>query len=246
MPYGRSKLAARDDTRSSSVATLRPLASESLRELENLRAINAHLLRELAEMKAREAETQRLADRDGLTGLYNRRRMLELLDSAINDAVLEGQYVGLLFIDLNGFKAVNDEYGHAAGDRLLTTVAARISARVRTGDIVCRYGGDEFVVILPSAPDPLAVSKVADAIRERVSLPYWISGDEQHLTAAIGESLYPHDGENAATLLHRADAAMYRLKARLARPLVSLGSMPQPRLARRRNDKSKSRASGAL
>jgi diguanylate cyclase (GGDEF)-like protein len=245
MAYARTKLTVSDDTRSQAVATLRRIGSEGLREVDTLRALNAHLLRELAALKEREAETQRLADRDGLTGLYNRRRMLELLESAINEAVLQGQYVGLLFIDLNGFKAINDEYGHSAGDKILITVAARIAARVRTGDIVCRYGGDEFVVVLPSAPDPLAVSRVADAIRERVSLPYWINGEEQHLTAAIGESLYPHDGENAEVLLHRADAAMYRLKARLARPVVSLGSQPQLRPARRRNDKSKPRASGA-
>jgi diguanylate cyclase (GGDEF)-like protein len=245
MAYGRTKSDASEDTRPAALAALRRIGSEGIREVDTLRSMNARLLREIAALKAREAETQRLADRDGLTGLYNRRRMLELLEAAISEAVLQRQYVGLLFIDLNGFKAVNDEYGHAAGDKLLITVAARISARVRTGDIVCRYGGDEFVVVLPSAPDPLAVSRVADAIRERVSLPYWINGEEQHLTAAIGESLYPHDGENAAVLLHRADAAMYRLKSRLARPMVSLGSQPQERLARRRNDKSKSRASGA-
>jgi diguanylate cyclase (GGDEF)-like protein len=247
---GRSKVALGEDLRRAVRSPLRGIASDGRREgqrreLERLRAMNALLLRELAELKAREAETQRLADRDGLTGVYNRRRMLELLELAITDAVRQGQYVGLLFIDLNGFKAINDEYGHAAGDKVLTTVAARISARVRNGDIVSRYGGDEFVVVLPSAPDPLAVTRVADSIRERVSLPYWINGEEQHLTAAIGESLYPHDGENAALLLRRADEAMYRLKARIARPMVSLGHTPEQRLSRRRNDKSKPRASGA-
>ena len=207
-------------------------------ELENLRATNARLLRELAALKEREAQTQRLADRDGLTGLYNRRRMKELLDSAIAEAAPQSQCVGLLFIDLNGFKGVNDEYGHAAGDKILTTVATRIAARVRTGDFVCRYGGDEFVVILPSVPDADAVTHVADTIRERVALPYWIRGCEQHLTAAIGESRYPHDGKSADELLQRADQAMYRLKARLERPMLSFGSTPPQRLSRRRNDKS--------
>jgi diguanylate cyclase (GGDEF)-like protein len=164
--------------------------------------------------------------------------MLELLEAAIAEAALQWQYVGLLFIDLNGFKGINDEYGHAAGDRILTTVAMRIAARVRTGDFVCRYGGDEFVVILPSVPDAAAVTRVADTIRQRVALPYWIQGNEQHLTAAIGETMYPHDGENAAELLHRADQAMYRLKARLARPMVSLGSVPHHPPSRRRNDRS--------
>jgi diguanylate cyclase (GGDEF)-like protein len=220
------------------------MSATELREIESLRAINAHLLREIAALKAREAETQRLAERDGLTGLYNRRRMLELLEAAISDAVLQDLHVGLLFIDLNGFKAINDKYGHAAGDEILTTVATRMSARVRTGDICCRYGGDEFVVILPGVPDPFPVSRVADAIRERVSLPYWIGNEQQQLTATIGESMYPYHGENAAKLLHRADEAMYRLKARIVRPTSTVPPAPQARLARRRNDKSKPRPGG--
>jgi len=246
MAYGRSKMLLNGDVMPS-VAPLRSVVrnpNDARRELEILRATNAHLLRELAALKEREAQTQRLADRDGLTGLYNRRCMLELLESAIAEAAQQSQSVGLLFIDLNGFKGINDEYGHAAGDKILTTVATRITARVRTGDLVCRYGGDEFVVVLPSVPDAAGVSRVADMIRERVALPYWIQGNEQHLTAAIGESMYPRDGESAEVLLHRADQAMYRLKTRLARPMVSLGATPYQRLSRRRNDKSKPRVDG--
>src|SRR5476651_1552561 len=142
---------ARRAGRSSDVSlhAVSPIADE----LANLRAINAHLLQELVTLRAREAQAQRLADQDGLTGLYNRRRMLELLESAIADAARKEQCVGLLFIDLNGFKGINDEYGHAAGDKILTTVATRIAARVRNSDVVCRYGGDEFVVVLPCVPD---------------------------------------------------------------------------------------------
>jgi diguanylate cyclase len=145
---------------------------------------------------------------------------------------------------LNGFKAINDKFGHAAGDKILTTVATRISSRVRAGDICCRYGGDEFVVVLPGVPDPFPVSRVADAIRERVSLPYWIGNEQQQLTASIGESMYPYHGENAAKLLHRADEAMYRLKARIVHPSSNAAPAPQQRLTRRRNDKSKPRTGG--
>jgi diguanylate cyclase (GGDEF)-like protein len=249
MAYVRSKsLAGSERTRLSLRDVIRDARGESVRiergELESLRDTNAGLMREIVELRAREAESQRLAERDGLTGLYNRRCMLQSLASSITEAAHSGQSVGLLFIDLNGFKAINDVYGHAAGDKILITVAKRIAARVRTGDIVCRYGGDEFVVILPNVPDAAAVTRVADTIRERIALPYWINGEEQHLTAAIGESRYPQDGDSAEVLLHRADLAMYRLKARLGRPLLSLGSSPQPRLARRRNDQAKTRPGG--
>ena len=211
--------------------------TEERRELEMLRATNARLLQELSELKEREAQALQLADRDGLTGLFNRRRMLELLDVAITEASAQWQHVGLLFIDLNGFKGVNDEYGHATGDKVLITAAARISARVRIGDFVGRYGGDEFVVVLPNMPDRAAVTWVADMIRERVALPYWIRSNEQHLTAAVGEAMYPQDGETTDELLNRADHAMYRMKARLARPIVSLGSnLFRHRWSRRRDD----------
>ena len=242
MAYGRSKMLLNGEAVTPKAVQLRGVVrspgDDSRRELDALRSTNARLMRELTALKEREATAQRLADRDDLTGLYNRRRMLELLDSAVSEAAQLRQCVGLLFIDLNGFKGVNDEYGHAAGDKILIAAAMRITARVRTGDFVCRYGGDEFVVILPNVPDASAVTRVADTVRDRVALPYWIQGQEQHLTAAIGESTYPHCGSNAEELLHRADQAMYRLKARLSRPMVSLGSLPRPRPSRRRSDSS--------
>src|SRR5450755_3499001 len=247
MPDGQGKMLLNGGAMVSGGASLRNRqrnARDQRRELEALRCTNAQLIRELAELRAREAATQRLADRDGLTGLYNRRRMLELLDAVIVEAQQRWQCVGSLFIDLNGFKGINDEYGHAAGDKILSTVATRIAARVRTGDICCRYGGDEFVVVLPGVPDPFPVSRVADAIRERVSLPYWVGNDQQQLTASIGESMYPYHGENAALLVHRADEAMYRLKSRIVRPALPAGRAPEHRLNRRRNDKFKPRSGG--
>ena len=208
-------------------------------ELQALRTVNARLMHEVAALKEREAKVLELADRDGLTGLFNRRRMVELLNGALAEARRQRHCVGLLFVDLNGFKAINDENGHAAGDELLTTVAGRISARVRTGDWVCRYGGDEFVAVLPNVPDESAVTQVADAIRERIALPYWIRGRKHQLTAAIGVSLYPRDGGGAAQLLHEADMAMYQLKARCALQPPGTSSAPQQQPTRRRDDVSR-------
>jgi PleD family two-component response regulator len=120
MTYGRNKVLFNSSAMTLGVAPLRngvrPRLDDS-EELAALRSINAQLTRELAQLKVREAQAQRLADRDGLTGLYNRRRMSELLDSAIADAARQWQCVSLLFIDLNGFKAINDEYGHAAAGK---------------------------------------------------------------------------------------------------------------------------------
>ena len=142
MAHGRSKMLLKGKVRPGASVPANP--TDERREIEALRDTNALLMRELAALKEREEQTQRLAHRDDLTGLYTRRRMQQLLDSAIAEAARHGQCVGLLFIDLNGFKRINDEYGHAAGDRILSAVAMRIAGRVRTGDTVCRFGGDEI------------------------------------------------------------------------------------------------------
>jgi len=196
-----------------------PQLSDARREIAALRLINAHLIREVTRLKQREVQAQWLADRDELTGLYNRRGMQEQLDLAIAEAARRRHGAGLLFVDLDGFKGINDEFGHAVGDKILTAVGARIAARTRNGDMVCRYGGDEFVVLLPCLSDAGDAAKVANMIRRRVAAPYCIDGQSLQLTAAVGLAIYPDDGESADELLHRADASMYRAKSRLLRPI---------------------------
>jgi diguanylate cyclase (GGDEF)-like protein len=212
---------------------------DALCEIETLRSINGRLLRQLAELTEREAQAQQQADRDGLTGLYNRRKMEELLESAVAEAAEHGHRVAVLFIDLDGFKSVNDAYGHTVGDKLLTTVASRIAARARTGDLVCRYGGDEFVVILPRVADMAAALQVADSIRHRVALPYRIDGTELQVTAAIGAAIYPDQASGWEQLLAVADESMYRVKMHTEHPLRVLHAIPAP--ARRRDDRVKRR-----
>jgi diguanylate cyclase (GGDEF)-like protein len=212
---------------------------DALCEIETLRSINGHLVRQIAELKEREAQAQQQADRDGLTGLYNRRKLGELLKTAVADALKHGQRVGVLFIDLDGFKSVNDAHGHSAGDKLLATVASRIAARARTGDFVCRYGGDEFVVILPRVADMAAALQVADSIRNRVALPYRIDGAELQITAAIGAAIYPDQAASSVELLELADESMYRVKMHAEDPLRVMQAMPAQ--TRRRDDKVKRR-----
>jgi len=212
---------------------------DALCEIDTLRSINGRLLRQVAELTEREAQAQQQADRDGLTGLFNRRKLGEVLETAVADALTHGQRVGVLFIDLDGFKGVNDAHGHSVGDKLLTTVASRITARARTGDFVCRYGGDEFVVILPRVADMAAALQVADSIRNRVALPYRIDGSELRVTAAIGAAIYPDQAAGSVKLLELADESMYRVKMHAADPLRGVEAISAQ--TRRRDDKVKRR-----
>ena len=183
-----------------------------------------------------------MADRDGLTGLLNRRRMLELLEASMADAAQRSDRVGLLFIDLDGFKAINDDFGHGAGDKLLVTVGGRIAARARTADYVCRYGGDEFVVILPHMADLAAVQHVAHSIGRRVALPHRLDGVDLQIRASIGVALYPDTASTAEEFLRLADESMYRMKAEASTHPPS--GRQSTVFSRRRSDKMRPRTLG--
>jgi diguanylate cyclase (GGDEF)-like protein/PAS domain S-box-containing protein len=167
---------------------------------------------DITRRKAEQEQMQFLAYHDGLTGLPNRGLFLDRLHHAVAHAHRSRTLVAVLFIDLDNFKLVNDTLGHHVGDRLLQTVAERLTAAVREADTVARLGGDEFTVILESLGDagdaPLIVQKIVEA----VSRPMQIDGQAVTTTASVGVSLYPVDSASADDLLRHADTAMYRAK----------------------------------
>jgi diguanylate cyclase (GGDEF)-like protein/PAS domain S-box-containing protein len=153
------------------------------------------------------------ADTDALTGLANRRALERTLDAALARAAARARSVGLLMLDLDGFKAINDTYGHAAGDEALREVARRLQRSVRERDMVARLGGDEFVVVLTDLGGRSgAVQDSMDRIRAALSEPISFDGATLCLGAAIGVATFPADGGNATDLLAHADRGMYAAK----------------------------------
>src|SRR4051794_2342414 len=154
--------------------------------------------------------TRHEADHDPLTGLANRRALERTLDAALARAGARARSVGVVMLDLDGFKAINDSFGHAAGDAALREVAMRLRRCVRERDLVARLGGDEFVVVLTDLGGRSgAVHDSVDRIRDALAEPF----DGMHLDAAVGVAAFPADGGNPADLLAHADRAMYVDKA---------------------------------
>ena len=153
-----------------------------------------------------------LADTDELTGLPNRARFLHDLTQALARAARNDYQVALLFMDLDRFKNINDTLGHDAGDRVLCEVAQRLRALVREVDIVSRLGGDEFVVVVENLNDPALLSVIAQKLIDQVSQSIDLDGQLFHLSASIGISVYPDDGNDIHALIKNADVAMYRVK----------------------------------
>jgi diguanylate cyclase (GGDEF)-like protein/PAS domain S-box-containing protein len=153
-----------------------------------------------------------LAQHDALTGLPNRVLLTERLSQAVALALRHGKQGALLFLDLDGFKDVNDSLGHAVGDLLLQAVAERLCKCVRATDTVCRQGGDEFVILLPEIERPVDTTQVADKLLAAFAGPFMVGEHELHVTASIGISVYPDDGHSADSVMQNADAAMYHAK----------------------------------
>jgi diguanylate cyclase (GGDEF)-like protein len=161
---------------------------------------------------ARACALIRQAHYDGLTGLPNRELFRDRLDQALVRARRDRRPVGLLFIDLDRFKHVNDANGHSSGDQLLRQAAARLRECMGDSDTVARLGGDEFTVVLPDIASTLDAAAAAEAAIDRLRTPFFVEGTEHHVSASVGIACFPEDGENAEELLRSADMAMYRAK----------------------------------
>ncbi len=159
-----------------------------------------------------EERLQYLATRDALTGLPNRLLLQERLGQAIAQAKRSGRRVGVLFIDLDRFKNVNDTLGHRIGDELLKSVTAALSETLRETDLLARLGGDEFMVIVDDFDDAAVLSRVAKKLQDAISQPFRIEEHDIYVTSSIGISVYPDDSDDPEGLLKHADVAMYRSK----------------------------------
>ena len=154
-----------------------------------------------------------LAWNDPLTGLANRRLFAERMSMVIAHAQRKKISMAVLYLDLDGFKAINDTFGHGTGDVLLKMVAERLTATVRKEDTVARLGGDEFIIALPEVDSADGAAKVALKVIAAVSQPYAIGGHTINITTSAGVSIYPVNGEDADTLMMSADLALYEAKS---------------------------------
>ncbi|MBK4737881.1 diguanylate cyclase domain-containing protein [Noviherbaspirillum pedocola] len=152
------------------------------------------------------------AQHDALTGLPNRRLLLDRLENTLEQARRQQRQVGLLYMDLDGFKEVNDRYGHACGDRLLVQVAERVRNAVRRADTVARIGGDEFIVLLPEVCDVRDAERPAEKLLNVLREPFAMPEGDVQISGSIGMALYPDNGDDMERLIASADTALYSAK----------------------------------
>ncbi|CAO3454680.1 diguanylate cyclase/phosphodiesterase (GGDEF & EAL domains) with PAS/PAC sensor(s) [Azospirillum argentinense] len=200
---------------------LAPLPVHRMDEVGELAQGFNYLLGKLREqeaaLRAGEARMAHMAHHDALTGLPNRTMFHDRLQQAIDRAERGGTLFALLYIDLDGFKPINDTHGHSRGDEVLRVVARRLSGLLRKADLIARIGGDEFAIILEVEVTPAGAETVADKCRTALAEPILIDGLRLPLALSIGVAVYPQDGRDAQQLIVHADQAMYAVKRGAAR-----------------------------
>ena len=196
------------------------------------------VVRDLTRPKQFEDELLYVANYDALTGLPNRTQLIDLLSRAIPQTERNDEQIALLFLDLDRFKGINDSMGHAIGDTLLVEIGKRLSHCLRKGDIVARFGGDEFVILLKDIDKEINIEQIAEKILDELAQSFKIDQNQIFMNGSIGISIYPHDGDTADLLLRRAEAAMYRAKE-VGNSYVSyspeIGTLPERRFMMERD-----------
>jgi len=177
-----------------------------------LSTLNIQLAKQIEEVLAKEEEIIKLAYNDHLTGLPNRRSFYDKLNQAIPKAALNEKSFAILFLDLDGFKLINDTMGHAQGDKLLKKVADRLTDILDESNVLARVGGDEFLILLHNITSEQYINKNCENIINIINEPFQISKNEIYITTSIGVSIYPEDGVEVEELVKNADIAMYNAK----------------------------------
>lgn len=180
---------------------------------EALARANEGLRARLAEIGMLQEQLRDLAIRDPLTNLFNRRYLEEMLDKELTKAERKSYPVSLIMMDIDNFKRINDTYGHEAGDKALQTLADFMLSRIRTSDTACRFGGDEFVIVMPEAAIGLAYERGEKLRQEVEALPMRDAGMTEPLTISAGISVFPAHGPTRGELLRSADQALYQAKS---------------------------------
>lgn len=196
----------------STVCAERAPVQDLVHRIERLQRWLAQSHGVVVQLRRELAQARRAEGCDLLTGLPNRRGFALPGRRLLARHAGSPDTVALLFVDLDGFKAVNDRFGHAVGDALLQVVAGRLAAGIRHGDLVCRHGGDEFVCLLPNLDSEARAIALAAELLQAVTQPCAINGHRVVVGASIGVAVYPRDGQDLASLLRSADSAMYAAK----------------------------------
>lgn len=177
---------------------------------EPVRMVGTHV--DISERKKNEELIWHQANFDTLTGLPNRRMFFDRLQVEIKQSLRRRVFFAVMFIDLDGFKAINDNHGHDAGDLVLLEVSRRMTKAIRESDTAGRIGGDEFTVLLSALENASHAQMIADKLVGVISAPYLIKGQSLHISASIGLAIYPTHGDSAEMLINKADTAMYAAK----------------------------------
>lgn len=204
--------------------TLWDIRARLLQSEQALQAANEALQQQLDEIHVLQARLSEQANRDPLTGLYNRRYLDSTLERELARCKREGQRLGLMLIDIDHFKQINDTYGHQAGDEVLKKLAVMLSEQARAADVACRYGGEEFLLLLPNMPPDIALERAGQWCTAFAATTFLFGGFRMRATLSIGVATYPDHGESPEELIQCADRALYRAKTKGRNRVIASGT----------------------